>query len=91
VARSLSSMKRLRQNKRRAARNAARKSVIKNQLRKVKDALGKKDAPAADSLFRETVKVLDRSANRGAIHPNTAARRKSRLAKRLNALKGGKK
>jgi small subunit ribosomal protein S20 len=84
-------MKRQRQNKRRAAQNSARKSVIKGQLRKVRDAVSKRDAASADAHFRETAKVLDRYANRGAIHPNTAARRKSRLARKINALKAAKK
>lgn len=90
--RSLSSLKRLRQNKSRAARNLARKSELKTSIRKVRDALGGKDVASAEKAFVDAVQVIDRSAGRRTIHPNTAARRKSRLAKRLNAMKAaGKK
>jgi small subunit ribosomal protein S20 len=87
VARSLSSQKRMRQNVKRAARNRTDKTIIKNELRKVHDALGGKDAKVAEATFRKTVAILDRSANKKVLHPNTAARRKSRLARRLNAMK----
>lgn len=85
-------MKRMRQNAKRAARNKSRSTAIKSQVRKVLDAVGHKDAAAADKAFREAAQILDRSALRHALHRNTAARRKSRLAKRVNALKtAGKK
>jgi small subunit ribosomal protein S20 len=89
VARSLSSQKRQRQNVKRAARNKARKSVIKTKVRKVRDAIQARDAATSETALREAVKILDRSANGQTIHRNTAARRKSRLAKQLNALKAG--
>ncbi|MBI5764853.1 MAG: 30S ribosomal protein S20 [Planctomycetes bacterium] len=91
MARSISSQKRLRQNKTRAARNQARKTIIKASIRNTRDALAGKDAAKAQAAFIETVAVLDRAANKKTIHRNTAARRKSRLAKRLNALKSAKK
>ncbi|MEK6644032.1 MAG: 30S ribosomal protein S20 [Planctomycetota bacterium] len=91
MARSLSSAKRLRQNKTRAARNQARKTIIKASIRTTRDALAGKDVAKAQSALVETIAVLDRAANKRTIHPNTAARRKSRLAKRLNVLKTPKK
>jgi small subunit ribosomal protein S20 len=91
VARSLSSRKRVRQNERRAARNQSRKSVLKKQVVKARDALAANDVNAAASAVRAATVVLDRAATLGTIHRNTAARRKSRLAKRLNALKTVKK
>ncbi len=45
------------------------------------------DADAAERLFREACKALDREANRGLIHRNAAARRKSKLARTLNVLR----
>lgn len=89
MARSLSSQKRLRQSKVRAVRNRNRKSVIKSRVRKVQDAIKAKDAESAEKALREATQLLDRNANRNTIHPNAAARRKSRLAKRINALKLG--
>ena len=87
MARSLSSQKRQRQNVKLAARNKARKSVVKSKVRKVRDSIQARDAATAQAAFLDAVKVLDRDANRRTIHPNTAARRKSRLARQLNALK----
>jgi len=71
--------------------NRARKSQIKTAVRKVDDALHKRDLSAAEAAFAAATKLLDRNGCRKTIHPNAAARRKSRLAKRLNALKGSAK
>lgn len=91
MARSISSLKAHRQSLRRAARNKARKTLIKTEIRKVRDAVQAKDLPAAEKAFRQTAAILDRNANKQTVHPNTAARRKSRLAKQLNALKAARK
>ncbi|MFQ5501168.1 MAG: 30S ribosomal protein S20 [Phycisphaerae bacterium] len=91
MARSLSSQKRLRQNRVRAARNSVRKHQIKTAIRKVNDAILERNVEAAEKTFREAVRFLDCNSNRNTIHKNTAARRKSRLAKRINALKAAGK
>lgn len=91
MARSLSSQKRMRQNTKRAMRNKVRKTIIKTSIREFTDAVSSKDAASAETAYRKAAKVLDRFACRHAVHPNTAARRKSRLARRLNALKAGAK
>jgi len=90
VARSLSSQKAIRRSQKRAQRNKARRSQVKTSIRKVNDAMTARDPDAAEKAFREAVRVLDCSATRRTIHPNTAARRKSQLAKRLNAIKTAK-
>ncbi len=87
MARSLSSQKRQRQNAKRADINTSRRTTIRTRIRKVRDALTAKDAAAAEKALREAIKILDRSADRGTLHANTAARRKSKLTKSLNALK----
>ncbi len=87
MARSLSSQKALRRSQRRAERNQARRSRIKSAIRKVTDAVTARDADAAEKAYREAVRVLDRNARRRTIHPKTAARRKSRLARQVNVLK----
>ena len=77
--------KRLRQNEKRRARNRATKKIIKLQVRKVMQA--DKAAPV-DQLRADiqlAIKKLDKAAARRVIHPNTAARKKSQLAHRLNA------
>jgi small subunit ribosomal protein S20 len=89
VAHSISAKKRIRQNIRRNARNRARKAQLKDQVRAFATALGANDAGKAEAEFRKVVQRLDKIAAKGTIHKNTAARRRSRLAKRLNALKAG--
>jgi small subunit ribosomal protein S20 len=86
VAHSLSAKKRIRQNVKRRERNRARKSVIKGVVRKLDDAIHDKDVETAEKEFRAAVKKIDKTASKGTFHKNTAARKKSRLAKRLNKL-----
>jgi small subunit ribosomal protein S20 len=88
VAHSLSAKKRIRQNEKQRARNRAHRTSLKTRLRAVSDALTAGDPALAEAKYREACLLLDREASRGLIHPNAAARRKSRLARRLNALKG---
>ena len=89
-ARTPSAIKRVRQAERRRAINQPRKSAAKtyaaNAVRVATD--GESDAETAVALA-EAMSALDRAAKVGAIHPNNAARRKSRLALRLNALAAG--
>lgn len=91
MERSLSSKKRIRQNRKRAARNQARNTQLKSSVRATRDAIASRDPDVAQAAFARTAALLDRSANRGTIHSNTAARRKSRLAKRLSAIKAAAK
>jgi len=90
VAHSLSAKKRIRQAATRNMRNRARRAELKSQLRDVSDVMGAGDAATAEKQVKAAVQILDRESNRGLIHPNQAARRKSRLAKKLNALKKAK-
>lgn len=88
MAHSLSAKKRVRQNEKRNEINRARKSVIKTQIKKLDDAIKAGDAAKAQEQFKMVAKKLDTSASTSTMHKNTAARKKSRLAKRINALKG---
>ena len=87
MAHSLSAKKRMRQNEKRRQRNRARISVVKKRVRRVLEAVRSKDAPAAETALREAAAVIDRTASRGTLHRNTAARRKSRLARQVNAVR----
>jgi small subunit ribosomal protein S20 len=69
------------------ARNADTKSRIKTFVKKSKSAMDTKAAETT-ALVNETVSIVDKAAKRGIIHPNAAARRKSRLMKRVNAKAG---
>jgi len=87
VAHSLSAKKRIRQNLRRRARNRARRGYLKTLTKHCRAELQRGSVEAAEAAFRRACKVLDRLASFGTIHRNAAARGKSRLSKRLSALK----
>ena len=90
MAHSLSAKKRVRQNLRGRARNRARKESIKTQMKSFATALGSGNLAKAEGELRLVVQRLDKVAAKGTIHKNTAARKRSRLTKRLNALRAGK-
>lgn len=79
------SEKRMRQQRRREARNRAQRSRMKTAIKKVMAAT---DADEATTAYRETVAILDRYASRRLIHPNKAARKKSQLARKVAELGG---
>ena len=87
MAHSLSAKKRVKQNLKRRMINRTRKSAVKTQIKHFESALAGGDAKAAAEQFRLVAKRLDRVASTSTMHKKTAARKKSRLAKRLNALK----
>jgi ribosomal protein S20 len=88
-ARTPSAIKRVRQAERRRAINQPRKSAAKTYVATaIKVAAGADEAETANALA-EAMSALDKAAKVGAIHPNNAARRKSRLALRLNAMAEG--
>jgi len=84
VAHSLSAKKRIRQNIKRRARNRWRKTEIKQAVKAFDQALRDGQADQAAEQLKLCYKSLDHVAAKGTIHKNTAARRKARLAKRLN-------
>jgi small subunit ribosomal protein S20 len=90
VAHSLSAKKRTRQNAKRRVINRARKSQVKTQIKHFEAALSKGDMEAAQEQLRLVTKKLDKTAATSTMHKKTAARKKSRLVKRLNALKAKK-
>ncbi len=83
-----SAKKRVRQNAHRRAVNRWRKLRIKDQIRTFLKAVQEQDVKTAEAEYRKTCGLLDRTACTSTLHRNTAARRKSRLSRRLNALKG---
>jgi small subunit ribosomal protein S20 len=87
VANIKSQIKRNRQNEKRHERNKAAKSEIKTRLKTAAQSAATGAETAAADL-QIAVKRLDKAAARGIIHKNQAANRKSRLARRINALSG---
>jgi small subunit ribosomal protein S20 len=71
----------------RNARNGSQRSMLRTAVKKVLKALGENDAAAAEDAFKVAQPILDRFSARGLIHRNKAARHKSRLSARINALK----
>ena len=76
-------VKDVKKSRERRLRNLATKSKIKTFVKKTKAAMDTK-ADEATALLNETVSIVDKAAKRGIIHPNAAARRKSRLMKRAS-------
>jgi small subunit ribosomal protein S20 len=90
VAHSSSAKKRIRQNVTHRLRNRRRKEVVKSVVRTLDAAItAGKTAEAADQL-QQVFSQLDRTAAQGCIHKTTAARKHSRLAKRLAKLSAAK-
>ncbi len=90
MAHTLSARKRVRQTAKRRERNRDRKREIRLELKKLTAAIAGGDKAAAAAELKKAQQTLDRIATRGTIHPNTAARRKSKLAKKINALAAAK-
>jgi small subunit ribosomal protein S20 len=82
-----SARKRLRQNEKRRRRNRTWVKQVKRQTRAVADALKTGDSAKAGTELVAASKQLDKAAAKGVIHKNKAARLKSRLAHKLNAVR----
>jgi small subunit ribosomal protein S20 len=87
MANHASALKRARQAERRTVRNRANTSSLRTQLRDLRETLEKGDKAAAELSYRKTVSALDKAIQKGTLHENTASRYKSRLGKRVAALK----
>jgi len=90
VAHSLSAKKRIRQNAKRRIINRARRSQVKTQVKRFEAAVAGGEVESASEQYRLVVKKLDKTAAGGTMHKKTAARKKSRLAARLNSLQAKK-
>jgi small subunit ribosomal protein S20 len=77
--------KALRQNVKQREANLKTREDIKNTIKKFKKAIESKDSAATAAALQAVYKVLDKAASKHVIHPNKAARKKSRLAHLLRA------
>lgn len=82
MANTGSARKRIKQNERRRLRNRAVRSMIRSAVKTARGAVSGK-TPQAKETVLEAIRVLDRAVSRGIIHRNTAARKKSTLARSL--------
>jgi small subunit ribosomal protein S20 len=87
VPNTASAKKRVRQTASRRARNRWRNSTVKDAIKEFHKAAQAGDPAAAETELRKVSKLVDRYATTSTMHRNTAARRKSRLAKRLNKMR----
>ena len=89
MANTASARKRIRQTEGRTARNHARKSRMRTFIKKVEQAIAGGNKQAAAEAFRVAQPEMQRAAGKGVTHPNTVARKLSRLAARIKALSTG--
>jgi len=88
-ARTPSAIKRVRQAQRRRAIDQPRRSAAKTFVANAVKVAAEGSQTETAAALAEAMSALDRAAKVGAIHPNNAARRKSRLALKLNAMAEG--
>ena len=81
MANIASQEKRILRTERERAENRRFTSSVKTYFRRLEDASQAGDGDRADTEYRELISLIDRAAKRGALHRNTAARKKSRAAK----------
>lgn len=81
-----SAIKRVKVNDQNRAHNATMKSAMRTTVKNAEVALAGGNAEAAKEALLTASKNLDKAASKGLIHKNAAARKKSRLAKKLNSL-----
>ena len=87
MAHTQSAFKRIRQNAKRHLRNKSLESVLKRTLKAAEAAAKSGDAEKIKAAVNAAVRELDRSAYKGILHKNTAARRKSRLMRMASVKK----
>lgn len=81
-----SAKKRIKITATKTLRNKMIKSALKTSIKKFETAVEAKNVEEAKVLYTAAAKSLDMAANKGIIHKNMAARKKSRLASKLNAM-----
>ena len=81
-----SAKKRVELSKAANARNKAEKSELKTTIKKFEAAVAGGDRAQADAAFKTAVKSVDQAAKKGLLHKNTAARKKSSMAVKMNKL-----
>ena len=81
-----SAIKRVKTNEKRRMLNVSQKSALRTAVKAANVALTSNEHASAEPVVRIASKKLDKAVTKGLLHKNTAARKKSKLAKKLNAL-----
>ncbi len=82
-----SAIKRVSVIEKKTLQNNMIKSAYKTAVKNFEVAVSEGDKKKAEALFSEATKKIDQACTKGVIVKNTAARKKSNLAKKLNAMK----
>ena len=88
MANTKSAEKRHRQSLEQRERNRAHRSRLRTAIKKLRTAVASGDAETAQQILPETLSIIDKTAQKGVIHDNAAARYKSRLAQKVASLQG---
>lgn len=86
MANSAQSKKRARQAEKSRQHNAGLRARFRTAVKKVQAAISSGDKANAETVFKDAVCIIDRTASKGLIHDNKAARHKSRLNKQIRAM-----
>lgn len=86
MANTAQARKRARQNEKARMHNASLRSSLRTAIKKVRKAIEAGDKAAAQQVFQESVRVIDRIADKKIVHKNKAARDKSRLSAAIKAM-----
>ena len=86
MANSPQSRKRARQAETRRQRNASQRSRVRTYIKKVQAAIASGDSEQASAALAEATPIIDRTAAKGIMHKNKAARHKSRLSAGIKAI-----
>ena len=90
MAHHASALKQQRQSLKHRDRNRRNVSRLKTKIKSLRSAIAKGDATAVKGALAETISEIDKAAKKGVIHDNAAARYKSRLSRRVNAVAAAK-
>lgn len=90
MANHKSALKRIRQTEKRRIYNRNFRNRARTYVKKARQSIHSQEVADAREATRLAIQDLDKAASRGIIHPNNAARRKSRLMKQLAALESDK-
>ncbi len=88
MANTRSALKRIRSTARKTARNRAIRSATRTFVKKARLLIAAGNKEEAEAAVKRAISALDRAVTKGVLHRNNAARRKSRLVKRLQSLTG---
>ena len=86
MANTAGSRKRARQSEKRRQHNASQRSEYRTALKSVAKAIEAGDKAAAQEVYRKSISVVDRIADKNIIHKNEASRHKSRLSARIKSM-----